>query len=69
MIIKVYKNVQSQNTNETNKVWMGGRKEDVSLTRNIFRKYEGFALVNISDTFWKHKAKCGHVYQPEVQFY
>ena len=61
--------MKSPITNEMNKVWLNGRKVDVSLMRNIFKKYEAFALVSISDTFWKHKAKCGHVYMPDVQFY
>ena len=59
LIIKVFKNIKSPLLNEANKVWMSGRPTDITLTRNIFKKYEGFALINISDTFWKHKAKCG----------
>ena len=42
---------------------------DRTLTRNVFKKYEGFALVNLTDTFWKHKKPCGHVYMNDVTFY
>ena len=69
LIIKVFKNVKSGLPNEANKVWLSGRPTDITLTRNILKKYEGFALINFSDTFWKHKAKCGQVFMPAVQFY
>ena len=69
LIIKVFKNVKSSLPNEANKVWLSGRPTDITLTRNILKKYEGFALINFSDTFWKHKAKCGQVFMPAVQFY
>ena len=57
MIIKVYKNVKSPLANEVNKIWLDGSPIDISLTRNVFKKYEGFALINISDSFWKQKEK------------
>ena len=52
LIIKVFKNIQNPHTEQD---FLGENDEEM----NIFRIYEGFTLVNISDLFWEKKIRCG----------
>jgi hypothetical protein len=69
LIIKVYKNVKSPLECEMDTVWLEGKSPDISQKRNIFKKFEGYALVNFSETFWKSKATCGLTVRPKIVFY
>ena len=40
------------------------------VTRNVFKFYEGYALVNISDAFWGRNLRCGQVFHHRnIHFY
>lgn len=69
LIIKVFKNVESPLPSEMDGIWLDGKTSDVSQRRNVFKKCEGYALVNLSETFWKSKATCGLPFRPKVVFY
>ena len=69
LIIKVFKNVRSPLECEMDSVWLEGKTPDISQKRNVFKKCEGYALVNMSDTFWKSKATCGLKFKPAIVWY
>ena len=70
MLIKVFKKVKSNAGNETTKIWCQGKNSvDRSRMQNIYKQFEGYAMINISDAFWKKNLKCGEIFRHKVQFY
>ena len=37
--------------------------------QNIYKQFEGYAMINISDAFWKKNLKCGEIFPHRVTFY
>ena len=52
LIIKVFSNINSQSVSEQDHIWTPGLGVGTKNTRNVFKFYEGFTLVNISDIYW-----------------
>ena len=62
LIIKVFSNILSKSASEQDYVWTPNIGAGTKATRNVFKFYEGFTLVNISDAFWTKNLKCGQVF-------
>lgn len=68
LIIKVFSNIMSQSVSEQEHVWTPDLGAGTKATRNVFKFYEGFTLVNISDVYWKRNLRCGEYYEHPIDF-
>lgn len=52
----------SKSVSEQDYVWTPNQGSGTKATRNIFKVYEGYTLVNISDAYWTKNLKCGQYF-------
>ena len=69
MIVKVFSNIHSRSASEQDYVWTPQQAAGSKATRNVFKFFEGFALVNISDAFWTKNLRCGQAFHHPVHFF
>ena len=62
LIIKVFSHIMSKSVSEQDYVWTPNQGSGTKATRNIFKVYEGYTLVNISDAYWTKNLKCGQYF-------